>query len=182
MKTITYKGYQASVEFDDGSLFVKVLHIEDVLVAECDRASEAEAVARDLIDAYLADCEEEGREPAKPYKGSFNVRVTPELHKRAAMDAAEDGISLNNWVSRAIEEKLECTKLSERLDGVVSSGRHAMTLQVADIAARWAAANTQEATQVVSQRRPTWRQEETMLIDNTDLALISYSKRRNLHA
>ncbi|MFC3164997.1 type II toxin-antitoxin system HicB family antitoxin [Ciceribacter thiooxidans] len=106
MKTITYKGYQASVEFDDGSLFVKVLHIDDVLVAECDRASEAEAVARDLIDAYLADCEEEGREPAKPYKGSFNVRVSPDLHKRAAMNAAAEGLSLNGWIGHAIEEKL----------------------------------------------------------------------------
>ncbi len=182
MKTITYKGYQASVEFDDGSLFVKVLHIEDVLVAECDRASKAEAVARDLIDAYLADCEEEGREPAKPYKGSFNVRVTPELHKRAAMDAAEDGISLNNWVSRAIEEKLECTKLSERLDGVILSGRRAMTLQFTDIAALWAEAGLQETTQVPGRKRPTWEEEGTVPSRNVALNLIKFAQRRGLHA
>lgn len=126
MKTITYKGYQASVEFDDGSLFVKVLHIDDVLVAECDRASEAEAVARDLIDAYLADCEEEGREPAKPYKGSFNVRVTPDLHKRAAMNAAAEGLSLNSWIGDAIEEKLARSGRPARAQGAQSARRHAL--------------------------------------------------------
>lgn len=126
MKTITYKGYQASVEFDDGSLFVKVLHIDDVLVAECDRASEAEAVSRDLIDAYLADCEEEGREPAKPYKGSFNVRISPDLHKRAAMSAAAEGLSLNGWIGHAIEEKLARTGRPHRAEASPSDKRQAI--------------------------------------------------------
>ncbi len=126
MKTITYKGYQASVEFDDGSLFVKVLHIDDVLVAECDRASEAEAVARDLIDAYLADCEEEGREPAKPYRGSFNVRVSPDLHKRAAMNAAAEGLSLNGWIGHAIEEKLARGGRPHRAEANPSDKRQAI--------------------------------------------------------
>lgn len=123
MKTVNYKGYQASVEFDDGSLFVKVLHIDDLLIGECDGASEAQAVAEELIDSYLADCKEAGREPAKPFKGTFNVRVSPELHKKVAMRAAEDGCSLNSWVGMAMEEKLECGKLSERIDGVFTETR-----------------------------------------------------------
>ena len=106
MKTISYKGYQASVEYDDGTLFVKVLHIDDLLVAECDSASDAPKALADIVDAYLEDCVELGREPTKPFKGTFNVRVGPELHKRAAMSAAEEGVSLNNWVQSALEEKL----------------------------------------------------------------------------
>ncbi|WP_083220424.1 type II toxin-antitoxin system HicB family antitoxin [Hoeflea olei] len=121
MRTVTYKGYQASVEFDNGALFIKVLHISDILLAECDKASEVENVARELIDDYLEDCREEGREPAVPFKGSFNVRVAPEVHKHAAMAAAEAGISLNSWIGRAIQEKLECSSLSKRMDGLVSS-------------------------------------------------------------
>ena len=77
MKTINYKGYQASVEYDDGTLFVKVLHIDDLLVAECDSASDAPKALADLVDAYLDDCAELGREPTKPFKGTFNVRVGP---------------------------------------------------------------------------------------------------------
>lgn len=107
MNTITYKGYQASVEFDCGGLFVKVLHIDDLLVAEVDRASEAQDALLRLVDAYLADCLEEGRAPAQPFKGSFNVRISPELHRRAAMRAAEGGQSLNRWIADAIETKLD---------------------------------------------------------------------------
>jgi predicted HicB family RNase H-like nuclease len=106
MKTITYKGYQASVEYDDGTLFVKVLHIDDLLIAECDSASNAPKTMQELVDAYLDDCAELGREPTKPFKGTFNVRVGPELHKRAAITAAEEGVSLNSWVQSAVEAKL----------------------------------------------------------------------------
>ena len=106
MKTISYKGYQASVEYDDGVLYVKVLHIDDLLVGECLSAADAPKVMQDLVDDYLADCAELGREPTRPFKGTFNVRVGSELHKRAAMSAAEEGVSLNNWVQSALEEKL----------------------------------------------------------------------------
>ena len=106
MKTITYKGYQATVEYEDGSLFVKVLHIDDLLIGECLSAADAPRVLQELVDGYLEDCAELGREPTKPFKGTFNVRVGPELHKRAAIKAAEQGVSLNNWVQSALEEKL----------------------------------------------------------------------------
>ncbi|MDH6268474.1 putative HicB family RNase H-like nuclease [Rhizobium sp. SG_E_25_P2] len=80
MNTLSYKEYQASVEFDDGTLFVKVLHLDDLLIGECDAARDASKVLEDLVEAYLADCAEAGREPSKPFKGSFNVRIPPELH------------------------------------------------------------------------------------------------------
>jgi len=133
MRTITYKGYQASVEFDDGALFVKVLHIDDILIAECDKASQAEAVAHELIDDYLEDCREEGREPSVPFKGSFNVRVAPEIHKRSAVAAAEMGVSLNAWIGTAIQEKLECSNLSKRMDGVISNTESYVGTHVAQL-------------------------------------------------
>jgi predicted HicB family RNase H-like nuclease len=107
MKTIQYKGYQASVEFEDGTLFIKILHIDDLLVAECDTASEAQKTVEELIDAYLEDCRALGRQPAKPFKGSFNVRMPPELHRRVAMAAAEKKQSLNAWISAAAVEHLQ---------------------------------------------------------------------------
>jgi predicted HicB family RNase H-like nuclease len=107
VKTLSYKGYQASVEFDDGVLFVKVLHLDDLLIGECDAASDAPKVLEDLVEAYLADCAEAGRKPSKPFKGSFNVRIPPDLHRKAAMRAAENGLSLNGWIQKAVEEKVE---------------------------------------------------------------------------
>jgi predicted HicB family RNase H-like nuclease len=107
MKTIQYTGYQASVEFEDGSLFVKILHVDDLLMAECNSAAEVQRAAEELIDAYLEDCRELDREPAKPFKGSFNVRMTPELHRKVAMAAAEQKQSLNAWISAAVVERLD---------------------------------------------------------------------------
>lgn len=129
MKTVSYKGYQASVEFEDDTLFVKVLHIADLLVAECDRASEVEATAKTLIDDYLETCAELGRNPEPPFKGSFNVRMSPEQHRKVAMAAAEDGVSLNGWVCSAVTEKLDCNRLSDRFDGVISKKDHEVRLR-----------------------------------------------------
>ena len=36
---------------------------------------------------------------SKRYSGKFMVRVPPELHRRIALEAAEEGISLNRLVS-----------------------------------------------------------------------------------
>lgn len=133
MKTVNYKGYQASVDFDDNTLFVKVLHIDDVLIAEVDKASEVQKEFECLIDEYLNDCKEAGREPSKPFKGSFNVRLTPDQHRLVAMRAANDGVSLNKWVCTAIEEKLECGKLSDRIDGVFSKKKEAFSVRVVQL-------------------------------------------------
>jgi predicted HicB family RNase H-like nuclease len=128
MKPITYKGYQASVEWEDGSLFIKVLHIDDLLVAECDAASEVEACAKALIDDYIDTCVEEGREPQKPFKGSFNVRMEPDLHRKSAMAAADIGVSLNAWICMAVTEKLDCNGIADRFDGVFSKKRQEMSV------------------------------------------------------
>jgi predicted HicB family RNase H-like nuclease len=106
MSILTYKGYQASVTYEEETLFIRVLHIDDTLIEECEIASEVSETFHALIDDYIETCREVGREPNKPFKGSFNVRITPELHRVAAMSAALSEKSLNAWVAEAIEEKL----------------------------------------------------------------------------
>lgn len=142
MKTVSYKGYQASVEYEDGSLFVKVLHIDDVLVGECNAASEAPTVLAELIEGYLEDCAELGREPTKPFKGSFNVRISPDMHRKIAMDAASKGVSLNAWIIEAASEKLECDGWGTRIDGVVSKSQTQILQWVHEQAARINTYNT----------------------------------------
>jgi predicted HicB family RNase H-like nuclease len=128
MKTVSHRGYQASVEFDDGVLFVKVLHIDDLLIGQCDAAHEAQKVVTELVDAYIEDCAEAGREPAKPFKGSLNVRMSPETHRLAAMAAAENGITLNAWICEAVSEKLGKTKRSDHPDRSYSKRLTSMPL------------------------------------------------------
>jgi non-homologous end joining protein Ku/predicted HicB family RNase H-like nuclease len=106
MSVLRYKDYQGAVEFDDGRLIVRLLHIDDLITTEIDRASEAQAAFTELVDDYLASCVEVGKQASKPFKGSFNVRVPPNLHKRAAFAAMEEGETLNAFVLSALENKL----------------------------------------------------------------------------
>jgi predicted HicB family RNase H-like nuclease len=62
---------------------------------------------RDLVDDYLETCAATGKEPCKPFRGSFNVRVDPQLHKKAAVSAAAGSLSLDAWVDSAIRERLD---------------------------------------------------------------------------
>ena len=52
-------------------------------------------------------CQQQGKRPAKPFKGTYNVRVTPELHQRAAEYVAEHDKKLNSLVPEAIERYLD---------------------------------------------------------------------------
>lgn len=107
MTTLRYKDYQGSVTYEDGELVLQILHIDDFITTECDSAADAQTAFEALVDDYLATCAQLGKEPNRPFKGSFNVRVSPDLHRRAAMAAADEGVSLNAWVERAMAQKLE---------------------------------------------------------------------------
>jgi predicted HicB family RNase H-like nuclease len=107
MSTLRYKDYQGSVEFEDGHLVVKVLHIDDLVTTTIDSAAKAQAAFQELVDDYVSTCKEVGKEACKPFKGSFNVRVNPELHRQVAMAAAEAGESMNAWIAKALEGWLD---------------------------------------------------------------------------
>lgn len=106
MTTLNYKGYLGSAELSpaDGVLFGKLLFIRDLVSYEGENAKELIAAFEAAIDDYLADCEREGREPDVPFKGSFNVRVGPALHRRLALAARERGVSLNEVVATTLAE------------------------------------------------------------------------------
>ncbi|MEE8393843.1 MAG: type II toxin-antitoxin system HicB family antitoxin, partial [Rhodospirillales bacterium] len=106
MKHVEYKSYQGAVSYEDGRLVVQILHITDFVVAECDSASAVGTVFRELVDEYITDCKALGREPNKPFKGTFNVRVSPDLHREAVLSATRHEQTLNAWVSNAISGKL----------------------------------------------------------------------------
>ena len=58
------------------------------------------------VDDYLELCRAEGKTPETAYKGSFNVRISPELHKQLAVYAMEHNVSLNHCVEQALEKAL----------------------------------------------------------------------------
>ena len=106
--TIEYKGYTGSVEFSesDGVFYGKVLGIRALVSYDGTTATQLINDFHTAVDDYLIMCEEEGIEPEKAYKGSFNVRISPELHKKAAIYAIPTGTSLNSLVENALRASL----------------------------------------------------------------------------
>lgn len=102
--TIEYKGYIGSVEFSetDGVFHGKVQGIRALISYEGTTAKELVNDFHAAIDDYLILCEEEQIEPEKAYKGSFNVRISPELHKKAVVYAYSQQTSLNKVMEDAL--------------------------------------------------------------------------------
>ncbi|MBO5636720.1 MAG: type II toxin-antitoxin system HicB family antitoxin [Acidaminococcaceae bacterium] len=106
--TMEYKGYVGSIEFSerDGIFFGKVQGIRSLISYEGTNASDLIADFHGAVDDYLAFCKEEGHAPETAYKGSLNVRLGSELHKRAAIYAISQQQSLNSFIEEAVRDKL----------------------------------------------------------------------------
>ena len=101
---LSYKNYNGTVEYsrEDNCLFGKVVGVKSLLSYEGASVLELEQDFRRTLDEYLEDCVERGVQPEQPYKGTFNVRISPELHRNIALYAIERGKSLNAVVEEAI--------------------------------------------------------------------------------
>ena len=106
--TMEYKGYLGSVEFsqEDALFYGKVLGIRALISYEGESAHDLIEDFRGAVDSYLTLCAEEGIEPEKAYKGSFNVRISPDLHRQAVIAAASRQMSLNSFVESSIQQSL----------------------------------------------------------------------------
>ena len=102
--TMEYKGYVGSVEFseEDAVLFGKVMGVRALISYEGESGKELLEDFHAAVDEYLALCEEKGMEPERAYKGSFNVRISPDLHRKISVLAAGEHISLNSFVENAL--------------------------------------------------------------------------------
>jgi predicted HicB family RNase H-like nuclease len=107
-KMMEYKGYHAQIEYDgEDEIFVgKVYGIVDSLNFHGTSVSELEEMFHQSIDNYLQMCARTGKTPDKEFKGSFNIRISPELHRGISLQAAQEGISLNQYVLKALENSL----------------------------------------------------------------------------
>ena len=103
--TMEYKGYVGSVEFSeaDGLFYGKVMGIRALVSYEGESARQLVDDFHASVDDYLELCAESGVQPEKAYKGSFNVRVSPELHKKLVVCATAQQKSLNSFVENALQ-------------------------------------------------------------------------------
>jgi len=112
---LTYKEYIGSVHFnaEDEVFYGKIEGIEDLISFEGSSVGELKEAFKDSVDDYLELCKKAGKKTEKSYKGSFNVRISPEIHKKAKQLAIRKGISLNQFIQKAVED--EVVKESENV-------------------------------------------------------------------
>ncbi len=105
---LEYNGYHATVVYDaEDELFVgEVFGISDSLNFHGSSVDELKQMFANCIDNYLDLCKKLGKEPQKEFKGSFNVRIPSELHRQIAMQAAQQKITLNQYVVNALNKSI----------------------------------------------------------------------------
>jgi predicted HicB family RNase H-like nuclease len=88
-------GRGAQLEFIDPSVNYEGETVVEVRVA-----------FQEAVEDYLNTCKALGVAPAKPYRGTFNVRIGRDLHRAAVVAAKQRDINLNELVKQAIAGEL----------------------------------------------------------------------------
>ena len=82
-------------------MFRKSIRIRSLLSYEGTTGEELINDFHGVIDDYLAMCKEKKVKPEKAYKGSFNIRISPDLHKKLAIQAIAN-MSLNSYIEKTL--------------------------------------------------------------------------------
>ena len=108
MELMEYKGYTATVEvdLDAGILYGYVLGLTGGIDFQTENIAELRREFETSVDDYLNWCREEEREPEKPFGGKIALRIEPKLHQEAALQAAREGVRLEDWLQNAVKEHL----------------------------------------------------------------------------
>ena len=107
--TMNYRGYYGSVEFsdEDNVFFGKIIGINDRITYEGDSVATLRHDFEAAVDEYFETCSQLGKEPERVYKGVFNVRIEPALHRQLVFYSASKGKTLNSAVEEAIREYVQ---------------------------------------------------------------------------
>lgn len=102
---LEYKGYRTCIKYESETNTLRgvIEGINDYVDFESDDISKVSEDFHNAVDDYLDFCSTIGKNPEKEYKGSFNIRIKPELHKALALKAAYYNESINKMVERAID-------------------------------------------------------------------------------
>ncbi|MBR2290677.1 MAG: type II toxin-antitoxin system HicB family antitoxin [Clostridia bacterium] len=105
-----YKGYFAEIKYsDEDECFIgRVEGLKnDTILFEGQTVKELKKDFKDAINSYLDTCKKTNTEPEKQCKGSFNIRIKPNLHRDLVLEAKKEKISLNQLVERFLMEKMK---------------------------------------------------------------------------
>lgn len=105
---LKYKDFIGTVHYSssDEIFFGKIEGINDLVTFEGETVNKLKSSFEEAVDDYLTLCKELGKDVFKSFKGSFNIRLNPELHSKLFENATIEGKTLNQYVKEAIIDKL----------------------------------------------------------------------------
>lgn len=105
MNQMEYKGYTATVQYDDDDdCFVgRVIGITDRIVFDGESTNELRENFHEVLNTYLAHCKQVGRVPETPRSGKLLLRLPAELHAYVAQQAERTGESVNGIIVGAVK-------------------------------------------------------------------------------
>ena len=108
MNVMTVVGYHAKIEYDEElDLFRgEILGLSGGADFYGKNPKELRAEFKKSLAVFLEVCKEKGLEPRRHFSGKFNLRISPELHERLAIEAQAQGKSINTLAQEAIEERV----------------------------------------------------------------------------
>jgi predicted HicB family RNase H-like nuclease len=102
---MSYKGYTARIEYDDeDAIFIgKIAGIKDDVGFHANSVEGLRQAFHEAVEDYVETCSKIGKEPQKSYSGQVMFRVSPEVHRKAALAAELSGKSLNQWAEDVLD-------------------------------------------------------------------------------
>ena len=108
MNVMTVDGYHAKIEYDeDLDLFRgEILGLSGGADFYGKNPKELRIEFKKSLEIFLEVCKEKGLEPRRHFSGKFNLRISPELHERLAIEAQAQGKSINTLAQEALQERV----------------------------------------------------------------------------
>ena len=108
MNVMTVDGYHAKIEYDENlDLFRgEILGLSGGADFYGKNPRELRIEFKKSLEVFLEVCKEKGLEPRRHFSGKFNLRISPELHERLAIEAQAQGKSINTLAQEALQERI----------------------------------------------------------------------------
>ena len=103
-----YNGYYGSVHLDDGDLIFhgKIEFIRALISYEATDAKGLRKAFEEAVDDYLDMCTKQKIEAEKPFKGSLNIRLGSDLHRRVAIAAKQHHLTINKFITEMLDHSV----------------------------------------------------------------------------
>ncbi len=122
---------------EEGGYLAEVLELPGC-ISEGDTPEDAYRNLDDAMAGWIGASLDSNRpipEPvgAKEYSGNFPLRISTDLHRAAALRAIQEGVSLNQWIARAIAAQVTKEYFVDLADEVAKRVAQQILIDVEDV-------------------------------------------------